>query len=284
MTVDGSSRIHAPAKLNLNLRVTGRRGDGYHLLDSVVVFTDFGDRIGLRPAESDSVTLAGPFAGALGTAEDNICLRALAVYRQAGGKAGGFAISIDKQIPVGAGLGGGSSDAAAILRHLNSRSPAPLPAPRLAEAALSLGADVPVCLCGTAQRMRGIGDVLTPVDPAPHGHLVLAMADTVLPTADVFRTLRGQGVAEAAALQNTEITGPLADVVGAGNDLQPAAMSLSPDIARVLTELHACESVVAAQMSGSGGACFGLFAQAGHAAAAAARLSKTGIWAVATRF
>ena len=206
-----------------------------------------------------------PFAGALGTAEDNICLRALAVYRQAGGKAGGFAISIDKQIPVGAGLGGGSSDAAAILRHLNSRSPAPLPAPRLAEAALSLGADVPVCLCGTAQRMRGIGDVLTPVDPAPHGHLVLAMADTVLPTADVFRTLRGQVAAEAAPLQNTEITGPLPMLsVPATTFSRPPCPV--PGHCPGPDGITCLRGVVAAQMSGSGGACFGLFAQAGHAA------------------
>ena len=164
MTVDGSSRIHAPAKLNLNLRVTGRRGDGYHLLDSIVVFTDFGDRIG--PGRRNGQCDPGRAVCRRARYRRGQYLPSRPRRLQAGGKAGGFAISIDKQIPVGAGLGGGSSDAAAILRHLNSRSPA-LPAPRLAEAALSLGADVPVCLCGTAQRMRGIGDVLTPVDPAP---------------------------------------------------------------------------------------------------------------------
>ena len=284
MAADGISRIHAPAKLNLNLRVTGRRDDGYHLLDSVVVFTGFGDWIELDPAQADSVTVTGDFASSVGTGEDNICVRALSAFRDYGGEAGCFAVTIEKKIPVGAGLGGGSSDAAAILRHLNRISPAPLADARLAEAALSLGADVPVCLAGTAQRMQGIGDILTPIDPTPHGHLVLAKADAMLPTADVFRSLREHGSPKAPALHGSEISGPVADIVAAGNDLQAAAMSLSPDITVVLDRLRAGRGVVEARMSGSGSACFGLFDDDEAAAAAAATLAQEGIWAVATRF
>ena len=114
MAVDGISRIHAPAKLNLNLRVTGRRDDGYHLLDSVVVFTGFGDWIELEPAQEDSVAVTGDFASSVGAGEDNICFRALAAFRDHGGVAGGHSITIDKRIPVGAGLGGGGGDAAVI--------------------------------------------------------------------------------------------------------------------------------------------------------------------------
>jgi 4-diphosphocytidyl-2-C-methyl-D-erythritol kinase len=284
MAVDGISRIHAPAKLNLNLRVTGRRGDGYHLLDSVVVFTSFGDWIELEPAKEDNVSITGEFASSVCAGEDNICFRALAAFRDHGGIAGCHSITIDKQIPVGAGLGGGSSDAAVILRYLNRTSPAPLADRKLAEAALSLGADVPVCLGGIAQRMQGIGDMLTPVDPLPHGHLVLARTGAMLPTAEVFRSLRKSGSGEAAPLRSTEVSGSVADIIAAGNDLQAAAMSLSTDIARVLDRLRDGKGVIAAQMSGSGSACFGLFNNGDDAASAAETLVQEGIWAIATRF
>ena len=284
MAVDGISRIHAPAKLNLNLRVTGRRDDGYHLLDSVVVFTGFGDWIEPEPAQEDSVAVTGDFAPSVGAGEDNICFRALAAFRDHGGLAGCHSITIDKRIPAGAGLGGGSSDAAVILRYLNRTSPAPLADRRLAEAALSLGADVPACLAGIAQRMQGIGDMLTPLDPVPHGHLVLAGADAMLPTAEVFKSLRESGSGDAAPLRSSEISGSVADIVAAGNDLQAAAMSLSPDIALVLDRLRDGNGVIAAQMSGSGSACFGLFDNGDDAAFAADTLARDGIWAVATRF
>ena len=284
MAVHDISWIHAPAKLNLNLRVTGRRDDGYHLLDSVVVFTGFGDWIELEPAQEDSVAVTGDFASSVGAGEDNICFRALAAFRDHGGVASCHSITIDKRIPVGAGLGGGSSDAAVILRYLNRTSPAPLADRRLAEAALSLGADVPACLAGIAQRMQGIGDMLTPVDPVPHGHLVLAGADAMLRTAEVFKSLRESSSGDAAPLRSSEISGSVADIVAAGNDLQAAAMSLSPDIARVLKRLRDGNGVVAAQMSGSGSACFGLFDNCDDAATAAETLAQDGIWAVATRF
>ena len=284
MAVDSISRMYAPAKLNLNLRVTGRRVDGYHLLDSVVVFTSFGDWIELEPAQEDSVAVTGDFASFVGAGEDNICFRALAAFRDHGGVAGCHSITIDKRIPVGAGLGGGSSNAAVILRYLNKTSPAPLADTRLAEAALSLGADVPVCLAGTAQRMQGIGDMLTPVDPVPHGYLVLAKVDSMLTTAEVFQSLRESGSREAAPLRSSEISGSVADIIAAGNDLQAAAISLYPDIAGVLDRLRDGNGVITAQMSGSGSACFGLFDNGADAANAAKTLAQDGIWAVATSF
>ena len=284
MAADAISWIHAPAKLNLNLRITGRRDDGYHLLDSVVVFTDFGDWINLEPAQQDKVAVTGDFASFVSTSEDNICLRALAAFRDHGGVTGCHTITIEKRIPVGAGLGGGSSNAAVILRYLNGTSPKPLADTRLAEAALSLGADVPVCLAGTAQRMQGIGDLLIPVDPVPHGHLVLAGADVMLPTERVFQSLRESGSKEAEPLRSSEISGSVADIIAAGNDLQVAAMSLSPDIARVLDRLRDGNGVIATQMSGSGSACFGLFNNGDDAITAAKTLAQEGIWAVATKF
>lgn len=280
MTHGDTIRLTAPAKVNLSLNITGRRDDGYHLLDSIVVFTTFGDQIDLSPASGDSVRVSGPFAASLTAAGDNICLRALSAFREAGGEAGPLAIHIDKQIPVGAGLGGGSSDAAAMLRHLNGASAHPLSEERLAAVALSLGADVPVCLAGTAQRMQGIGEILTPLEPPPRGHLVLARPDAMLATGEVFRRWQQAGPAGAAS-----DTGSRPDrIIAAGNDLEAAATTLVPAIGTVLVSLRDCEGLIAAQMSGSGTACFGLFEDAGVAATAAQRLADSGLWAVATGF
>ena len=280
MTHGDTIRLTAPAKVNLSLKITGRRDDGYHLLDSIVVFTTFGDQIDLSPASGDSVRVSGPFAASLTAAGDNICLRALSAFREAGGEAGPLAIHIDKQIPVGAGLGGGSSDAAAMLRHLNGASAHPLSEERLAAVALSLGADVPVCLAGTAQRMQGIGEILTPLEPPPRGHLVLARPDAMLATGEVFRRWQQAGPAGAAS-----DTGSRPDrIIAAGNDLEAAATTLVPAIGTVLVSLRDCEGIIAAQMSGSGTACFGLFEDAGVAATAAQRLEDSGLWAVATGF
>ena len=280
MTGGGAVRLAAPAKVNLNLNITGRREDGYHLLDSTVVFTAFGDQLEVTPAEVDIVTTSGRFAGSLSAADDNICLHALSAFRAAGGAAGPLAIHIDKQIPVGAGLGGGSSDAAAILRHLNNISGTPLSEDRLAAVALTIGADVPVCLAGTAQRMQGIGDRLTPVIPAPHGHLVLARPDAMLATGDVFRRWQqtGSSVGMADTGRRPE------QIIAKGNDLQQAALSLVPAIGLVLDRLQGCDGALAAQMSGSGSACFGLFADATTAARAEKQLTDTGLWAVSTQF
>ncbi len=280
MTHGDTIRLTAPAKVNLSLNITGRRDDGYHLLDSIVVFTAFGDQIDLSPASGDSVRVSGPFAASLTAAGDNICLRALSAFREAGGEAGPLAIHIDKQIPVGAGLGGGSSNAAAMLRHLNGASAHPLSEEQLAAVALSLGADVPVCLASTAQRMQGIGEILTPLEPPPRGHLVLARPDAMLATGEVFR-LWQQAVPAGAASDS----GSRPDrIIAAGNDLEAAATTLVPAIGTVLVSLRDCEGIIAAQMSGSGTACFGLFEDAGVAATAAQRLADSGLWAVATGF
>jgi len=283
----GSVTLTAPAKLNLNLRITGRRPDGYHLLDSAVVFTGFGDRLTISQrhgtmAGADILDITGPFREALpATDEDNICLRAVRGYREAGGECGGLHIQLDKQIPVGAGLGGGSSDAAAILRHLNQISPAPLPADRLSTLALSLGADVPVCLAGGAQRMTGIGETLAAIEPPPTGHVVLARPDIALSTPQVFALLTlPEFVRPADAAETSDAT----SLVACGNALTTAAVELAPVIADLLAAIAACDGNLAAQMSGSGSACFGLFSDAASATRAASHLQAAGFWAVATQF
>ena len=284
----GSERIAAPAKLNLCLRITGHRADGYHLLDSVVVFTAFGDSLVVRPSENagaaDSIDITGPFACAIAGEPENICLRAIRTYREAGGVIGPLSVRLEKQIPVGAGLAGGSSDAAAILRYLDQNATMRLAPDSLAALALDIGADVPVCLAGTAQHMTGIGEQLRPIDPAPRGHVVLACPDASLSTIAVFR--------EFAGSQNDldpmpDPLPPSSDprrIVRCGNDLASAAERLCPKIKGVMGALARCDGVEAVQMSGSGSACFALFPDAALAGAGATRLTSQGQWAVATAF
>ena len=296
---DRAVTLTAPAKLNLNLRITGRRADGYHLLDSVVVFTEFGDRLTIRRTrdpdlDGDRLNITGPFSRDMPALDaDNICLRAVQAFRAADGVCGPLHIELDKQIPAGAGLGGGSSDAAVILRHLNDTSPQPLSAERLADVALSLGADVPVCLAGAAQRMTGIGENLDRLLPAPTGEVVLARPDIALSTADVFARLNLASPARPADSGadidigsdcGAETRTDAATLIAIGNDLRAAAEELAPSIADLLSALAACAGNRAAQMSGSGSACFGLFRDKASADAAAVRLRAAGYWAVATRF
>ena len=144
-------REAAPAKLNLTLHVTGRRADGYHLLDSLVVFCDIGDVVTLAPGPL-GLTMTGPFAAGLAAEPDNLCLRAA---RLAGHE---VAIALEKNLPVASGIGGGSADAAAVLRALGASPPG----------TEALGADVPVCMAGVPTRMRGLGEILDPLPPLPH--------------------------------------------------------------------------------------------------------------------
>ena len=274
----------APAKVNLNLRVTGRRDDGYHLLESTVIFTAFGDRLTVRPATGgDSFELTGPFAPLLEDEADNICLRAVRGYRAAGGAVEPLAMRLEKNIPVGAGLGGGSSDAAAMLRCLEQRAARRLGPVALADLAAGLGADVPVCLAGIASHMTGIGDILHPVTPPPRGHIVLAWPGVMLSTPEVFRAFAESGAGFAVgACDLAAMTAQR--IAETGNDLAGAAQRLCPEITSVIDTLRTCSGILAAQMTGSGSACFGLFAEAPQAAAAAARVTTTGHWAVATSF
>jgi 4-diphosphocytidyl-2-C-methyl-D-erythritol kinase len=284
----GSERMAAPAKLNLCLKITGRRADGYHLLDSVVVFTAFGDNLAIQPAENaegaDSIDITGPFTRAIAGEPENICLRAIRTYREAGGVIGPLSVRLEKQIPVGAGLGGGSSNAAAILRYLDRNATTRLMPDALAALALEIGADVPVCLAGTAQHMTGIGEQIRPIDPAPRGHVVLARPDASLSTIAVFREFAGS---RNELEPVPDLPSPSSDprrIVQYGNDLTSAAMNLCPEIRGVMGELARCDGVEAVHMSGSGSACFALFPDAALASAGAVRLTSQGHWAVATTF
>lgn len=257
----------ARAKINLALHVTGRRDDGYHLLDSIVAFADCGDRITLHRAAETSLNVTGPFAQALADTgdNDNIVLRALSLF----GADIRLRIDLEKNLPVAAGIGGGSADAAAVLRAVARLCGVPLPAD---EQVLRLGADVPVCLMQQPARMQGIGDVLTPLG-LPELHAVLVNPGVGVATGPVFEALesRDNPPIDMAAAGLTDARGTIDWLETLRNDLQPAAIAQAPVIGDVLAALRDAGADLA-RMSGSGATCFGLFADAGAATRAAGRL------------
>jgi 4-diphosphocytidyl-2-C-methyl-D-erythritol kinase len=269
----------APAKVNLALHVTGRRGDGYHLLDSLVVFPRIGDRLEAEPAEGLSLTIEGPFARDLGAGADNLVIRA-ATLLSGSASGSGAAIRLTKSLPIASGIGGGSADAAATLRLLSRLWRVPLPA---ADRVLALGADVPVCLGNRAARFGGIGERLVPVALPPFW-LVLANPGVPVPTGAVFRGLAGR---DNAAMDEIAGFGSVPALVGflarQRNDLEAPALRIAPEIGAVLAALRAQPGCAVARMSGSGATCFGLFAsEAGaHGAADALRAARAGWWVVA---
>ena len=273
--------MKAPAKVNLCLRITGKRDDGYHLLDSIVVFTEFGDQVTISEAEKDNLAVTGPFADQLtGSPDDNICIKALTAYRAAGGHIGPVSIDVEKNIPVGAGLGGGSSDAAAILKGLNRLNEQPFDDSQLHKLGLSLGADVPACLVGSSLRMQGIGELITPIKDVKPCHMLLANPGKPLATIDVFRALGADNQADKTALSSEIMQAE--DIVKAGNSLEPAAIGLMPEIGDLMDMLRASEHVQAVRMSGSGATCFAIFPTADSCAAAAISLTAQGIWSKPT--
>ncbi len=266
----------APAKLNLDLLVTGRRADGYHELDSLVVFAPIADRLSFRPASEFSLEVVGPFAGALGPSEDNLVMRAARALALAADREVDVAIRLEKHLPVAAGIGGGSADAAATLRGLARSMALGWPADRLRELGLTLGADVPVCLWGRPARLRGIGERLDPVRGLPDLPLVLVNPGIGLGTAEVFRALDPdrKAIARSPFPPHPSLTRFAVWLLESRNELEPAARRLAPVIEEVLERLRTEPDCLVARMSGSGATCFGLFTDAGKAASAAASIAR----------
>ena len=264
----------APAKVNLYLHVTGRRPDGYHLLDSLIVFADLCDTVTAAPAERLSLTLAGPFADAL-DGVDNLVSRAARALAAHAGRPPRAALRLVKHVPVAAGLGGGSSDAAAALRALIRLWGLSIETDELARLALELGADVPVCLSRRATLVGGVGEVLTPLDRAPPScHLVLANPRVPLSTAEVFGAFSGPAGAPAPPLGPTVDRSDLIDALRVRrNDLEAPARQCAPVIGSVLAALAGLPECRLARMSGSGPTCFALFDTADEASAGAHALA-----------
>ncbi len=275
----------ARAKLNLYLHVTGRRADGYHLLDSLVAFAELGDEIRAVRSAGLSLSVEGPFARSLGDPESNLVLRAARLLQGADGGQGAH-LTLNKALPVASGIGGGSADAAATLRALRKLWGLPAIDAALQEQASTLGADVPVCLVGRPAFMAGIGEQITPTPPLPATALVLVNPGVALATSDVFRSRTGPFSPPARFDGMPRDTAGLAAALAAcRNDLEAPAISLVPQIAEVLKALAASPGCRLARMSGSGATCFGMYDDDATAAAAASWLGarQAGWWTKATR-
>jgi 4-diphosphocytidyl-2-C-methyl-D-erythritol kinase len=271
----------APAKINLTLRVIGRRADGYHTLESLVTFAALGDRLALTPGDAVVLTMSGAGAGLTGADADNLVLKAAGALAAqiAGLKAGAF--HLEKNIPVAAGLGGGSADAAAALRLLARANDLAPDDPRLVEAARATGADVPVCLDPRPRVMRGIGDILSASVPLPRLHALLVNPGIGLPTKLVFsgwsataNQIQAKHPADVPKMPNKMPNEfDLLDwLAGETNDLEAPAIALAPVIAKVLAALRELAGCRLARMSGSGASCFALFLSAAETSAAAKTL------------
>jgi 4-diphosphocytidyl-2-C-methyl-D-erythritol kinase len=259
--------------------VIGRRIDGYHDLESVVAFADCADRLTLDPGPDLKLTTTGPLAQACGETSDNLVLKAARILAERVPDLRTGAFSLDKVLPVAAGIGGGSADAAAALRLLARLNALSLDDPRLREAALATGADVPVCLASHACDMTGVGENLMPLS-LPQLPCVLVNPRVPVATKDVFAALGLRNgalrvgvtdVIEAAAWpeQGASISDWIKVLSRVGNDLEAPAMRIQPAISGVLSALRASHSALLARMSGSGATCFAIYANAADAQAAA---------------
>ncbi|MGX9146201.1 4-(cytidine 5'-diphospho)-2-C-methyl-D-erythritol kinase [Mesorhizobium sp. 128a] len=273
----------APAKINLALHVTGRRADGYHLLESLAVFTRFGDRVEIEPADSDRLAVSGRYATSVPIDDSNLVVKAReALRRQAGKQSTPVAIRLEKNLPIASGVGGGSSDAAAVLRGLVQTWGLDISEAELARIGLTLGADVPMCLAAKPLVARGVGDELSLLRNFPALALVLVNPGVAVSTQDVFNALEKRDNEPLPPMPRSfdfhsvrnwlEIT---------RNDLGAPAQAIQPPIGRALSLLNRAGSGFS-RMSGSGATCFGLFETGNVAKRAAAEIrSREPDWFVA---
>jgi 4-diphosphocytidyl-2-C-methyl-D-erythritol kinase len=277
----------APAKINLALHIVGRRPDRFHLLESLVVFAHLADELEAVDAPADRLIVTGPFATGLGSGETNLVSRALAAFRARwpGQVKTGLAVTLRKNLPVAAGLGGGSADAAAALRLMAGLAAEPIPAADLMALGATLGADVPMCLVSRPSLISGIGEFVRPLPSFPACHVVLVNPLVPVATADVFRRL-----AEHENEPLPPLPDPLTRPAQLGiwleetrNDLEPAAIDLVPQIGELIAEMHRLPGCILARMSGSGATVFGLFGSGplAHQAAHDLRSAHPGFWVAA---
>lgn len=268
----------APAKINLTLRVCGRRADGYHELESLVAFAEVADSLKLQPAPEDRLEVTGPFARTSGPSSENLVLKACAALRDRFGDLKGGYFLLEKNIPVAAGLGGGSSDAAAALRLMAHANGLSLDDDRFMSAACAVGADVPVCLDPRPRVMRGVGEVLSRPLDLPLLPTVLVNPGVPLATRDVFARMTIEQRTRSIGDVPREFDALIEFLKRDGNDLTTAASACAPVVVEVLDTLESLPAIQLARMSGSGATCFALFRTPTEAAVAAKRLSEKKSW------
>ena len=267
---DSSTRL-APAKLNLALHVTGRRDAGYHLIDSLVAFADVGDLVTVSPADCDSLIVTGHYAPMVPIDSGNLVVAARDLLRRQfrDGTLPGVKIALEKRLPVASGIGGGSSDAAATVKALTELWGITPDFDQFAEAALPLGADIPMCLAERPLLAGGIGDVIKPLSSFPAVDAILVNPGLPVSTPAVFKALHKRDNAPLPCPPAVRNAAGLADyLAGTRNDLQETAIAQCPMIADALDALVAGGALLA-RMSGSGATCFGLFRSRVSAEAAA---------------
>jgi 4-diphosphocytidyl-2-C-methyl-D-erythritol kinase len=275
----------ARAKINLYLHITGRRSNGYHLLDSLIVFAALGDTVEVHGGDDLFLAVEGPFAAAVPQGGENLVVRAAQALADAAGVKARAHIRLIKRLPAASGIGGGSADAAATLEALARLWKVRPSADDLERIALALGADVPVCLRSAPSFVSGIGEEIVPAPALPDVWMVLANPGVAVATADVFRRRSGAfsqpARFHAAPADGKALAALLAE---RRNDLTGAAMSLAPVIVKLLAHLSRLPGALLARMSGSGATGFALFADAASAEAAAAglRAAQPAWWVAAT--
>ncbi|WDR06518.1 4-(cytidine 5'-diphospho)-2-C-methyl-D-erythritol kinase [Devosia rhodophyticola] len=287
MTAEQLAVETAPAKINLALHVIGRRDNGYHDIESLFVFAEVADELHASAAEVDSLVITGPFGEGLSNGETNLVARAIAGFRARwpDNVPHGLALELRKNIPIAAGLGGGSADAAAALRLMARLGQGTIDNPQLFALAAELGADVPACLISQPLLARGVGEVITPLAQFPACHIVLVNPMIQVSTADVFKRMNGYDNYPLPALPS-----PLTRPAQLGiwlaetrNDLQPPAVKIVPEIGTLIDRLAMAPGCILARMSGSGATVFGLFGSNGqaHQAAHELRASPANYWVTA---
>ena len=263
----------ARAKVNLWLNVVGRRADGYHLVDSLIAFTDLADEIEAAPSDRLTLAVDGPLASVLvDEGDNNLVLKAARTLADRAGVAPRVALRLTKRIPVAAGLGGGSADAAATLRALIDLWRVALPVDELFDLAAGLGADVPMCFAGRAALASGVGERLAPAPALPSCAILLVNPRVTLPTPDVFKARLGAFSEPRPLVPWTDLASFAAALAERGNDLTAAAIALRPVVADVLALLRKSDGARHAGMSGSGATCFALYESVDIAHRAAAGL------------
>ena len=259
--------IFAPAKINLYLHVTERLPNGYHALDSLMTFADIGDQIRIEEADEFAFEIDGPFAGAFEGADaksgpdgSNLVVKAARALAAAASKSLNYKIILTKNLPLGAGIGGGSADAAAVLWGLLSKWDIPKNVPYLDELMVGLGADVPVCFWSRDKRVRGIGEIFDPVDALPEIPIVLVHPGKPCSTPSVFSNFKGTLKTVQAIPDHFENAEDLISFLrNQENDLSEAAQKIVPEIKNILSSLAGQDGCNLDRMSGAGSTCFGLF-------------------------
>ena len=273
-------KVTAHAKVNLTLHVVGQRANGYHELQSLVCLTEFGDQIHLSPAADFSFQVIGPNASGIPVDESNLVVQAAKFMAQKHSKSLDCQIILEKNLPMASGIGGGSSDAAAVMRALSQYFSVPLPN---VDELMTLGADIPVCMTTGLTLMEGTGEDVTQLSAAPNWGVVLVNPNVGVSTPAVFNALNSK-----RNLPMQDVAENCVDIAWLGdqrNDLEPPAMAMVPEVGAVVDAISAAPHCQMARMSGSGATCFGVFADIKHANAAAERLQRAhpDWWVVSTK-